>query len=93
MCSRAALWSPAGKGLTSWLLFLIFDCVFVTFSCGNLGQLWYLIVSIPDFCHLSNVVCAALVADLWIIFVVYVLCLSCLLVFSVQPCGQLLGKG
>ena len=23
----AALWSPAGKGLTSWLLFVIFNCV------------------------------------------------------------------
>ena len=27
----AALWLPAGKGLTSWLSFVIFDCVFVTF--------------------------------------------------------------
>ena len=27
----AALWSPAGKGLTSWLSFVIFNCVFVTF--------------------------------------------------------------
>ena len=29
----AALWSPAGKGLTSagiWLLFVMFNCVFVT---------------------------------------------------------------
>ena len=23
----AALWSPAGKGLTSWLLFVMFNCV------------------------------------------------------------------
>ena len=23
-------------------------CVFVTFPCGILGQVWYLIVSIPD---------------------------------------------
>ena len=30
---------------------------------------------------------------LWISFVIYVLCLSCLLVFSLQPCGHLLGKG
>ena len=29
----AALWSPAGKGLTTWLLFAMFNCVFVT--------LWY----------------------------------------------------
>ena len=47
------LWSPAGKGLTSWLLFVMFNCVFVTFPCGILGQVWYLIVSIPDLCRLS----------------------------------------
>ena len=49
----AALWSPAGKGLTSLLLFLMFNCVFVTFPCGILGKVWYLIVSIPDLCRLS----------------------------------------
>ena len=49
----AALWSSTGKGLTSWLLFVMFNCVFVTFSCGILVQVWYLIVSIPDLCHLS----------------------------------------
>ena len=49
----AALCSPAGKELTSWLLLVMFNCVFVTFPCGILGQVWYLIVSIPDFCRLS----------------------------------------
>ena len=49
----AALWSPAGKGLTSWLLFVMFYCIFVTFPCGILGKVWYLIVSIPDLCRLS----------------------------------------
>ena len=49
----AGLWSLAGKGLTSWLLFVLFNCVFLTFSCGILGQAWYLIVSIPDLCRLS----------------------------------------
>ena len=50
----AALYSPAWKGLTSWLLFLMFHCVFVTFPCGVLGQVRYLIVSIPDiFCLFS----------------------------------------
>ena len=49
----AALWSPAGKGLTSLLLFVMFNCVFVAFPCGILGQGWYLIVSIPDICRLS----------------------------------------
>ena len=35
-----ALWSPAGKGLTSWLLFVMSNCEVVTFqlvswvSCG-----------------------------------------------------------
>ena len=49
----AALWSPAGKGLTFWLLFVMFNCVFVTFPCGILGQVWYSIVLIPDLCRLS----------------------------------------
>ena len=49
----AALWSPAGKGLTSWLLSVMFNCDFVTFQCGILGQVMYLIVSIPDLCILS----------------------------------------
>ena len=29
------------------------NCVFVTFPCGILGQVWYLIVLIPDLCQLS----------------------------------------
>ena len=45
-----ALWSPAGKGLTTWLSFVMLNCVFVTFPCGILGQMWYLILSIPDLC-------------------------------------------
>ena len=49
----AALWSPAGKGLTFWLSFVMFNCVFVTFPCGILGRVWYLIVSFPDLCCLS----------------------------------------
>ena len=34
-CARlfiCALWSPAGKGLTSWLLFVVSNCEFVTFQ-------------------------------------------------------------
>ena len=36
------------------LLALVGDvyCIFVTFLCGVLGQVWYLIVSFPDLCHL-----------------------------------------
>ena len=48
-----ALWSPAGKGLTSWLLFVMFNCVFVTFPCAILGQVWYFIVPLPDLFQLS----------------------------------------
>ena len=49
----AALWSPAGKGLTSWLSFVVLIFMFVTFPFGILGQVWYLIVLIPDLCPLS----------------------------------------
>ena len=35
------------------LLFVMFNCGFVTFPCGILGQVWYLIVTIPDLCELS----------------------------------------
>ena len=38
--SIAALWSLAGKGLASWPLFVMFNCIFVTFQCGILGQVW-----------------------------------------------------
>ena len=48
-----ALWSPAGKGLTSWLSFVVSDCEFVTFPIDILGQVWYLILSIPDLCTLT----------------------------------------
>ena len=29
-------------------------CIFVTFTCGILGQVWYFIVSFPDRCRLSK---------------------------------------
>ena len=38
--------------VTSCLSFVMFNCIFDTFRCGILGQVWYLIVSIPDHCHL-----------------------------------------
>ena len=43
---------PAEKGLSSWLFFYVYLC-FVTFPCGALGQVRYMIVSIPDLCRLS----------------------------------------
>ena len=48
-----ALWSPAEKGLTSWLSFVVSNCEFVTFQLNFLGQVWYLIASIPDLCTLT----------------------------------------
>ena len=45
--------------ITCWeradLLALVCDvyCIFATFPCGILGQVWYLIVSFPDLCRLS----------------------------------------
>ena len=50
---EAVFHSPAGKGVTSWLLLVMFIVFFVTFPCGILGQVWYLIVSFPDLCCLS----------------------------------------
>ena len=49
----AALSLTAGKVLTSWLSFVMFNCDFATFPCGILGQVWYLMVSIPELCQLS----------------------------------------
>ena len=49
-CLVVACW----KGLTFWLLFVMSNCDFVTFPCGILGQVWYLIVLIPDLCRLSH---------------------------------------
>ena len=48
-----ALWSPAGKGLTSWLSFVVSNCEFVTFPLVSWVRLWYLIVAIPDLCTLT----------------------------------------
>ena len=31
LCASVKLWSPAGKGLTYWLSFLVSNCEFVTF--------------------------------------------------------------
>ena len=42
-CERADLLDPVGDVY----------CIFVTFPCGVLGQMWYLIVSFRDLCLLS----------------------------------------
>ena len=43
-CCLVVIWENAD------LLVLVDDvyCICVTFSCGILGQVWYLIVSFPD---------------------------------------------
>ena len=57
--SHAALSVPRSLVVTSWeradllaFLCVVFSCVFVIFPCGVLGQVWYLIVSIPELCLL-----------------------------------------
>ena len=49
----AALCSPTGNGLTSWLFVGDVDCIFVTLPCGILGQVMYFNVSFLDCCRLS----------------------------------------
>ena len=57
-----ALWSPAGKGLTSWLLFVMSNCEVVTLpTFGILGKVCCLIVSIPDICPFSYFVYCTLI--------------------------------
>ena len=58
LCARldmfiCALWSPAGKGLTSWISLVVSDCEFVTFLLVSWVRCGYLIVSIPDLCNLT----------------------------------------
>ena len=64
ICARlfiCALCSPAGKGLTSWLSFVVYNCEFVTLQFVSL-----LIVSIPDLCTLtyfkSNMIISLLIS-------------------------------
>ena len=62
LCFRArlffdALWSPAGKGMTSWLSFVVSNCEVVSVPLVSLGQVWCLIVLIPDLCPLSYFDC------------------------------------
>ena len=56
----AAFWSSAGKWLTSWLVLVMFIVFLLLSPCGILGQVLYLIESVPDLCRLSNfaILCA-----------------------------------
>ena len=49
-CLLVTCWEWAG------LLTLVGDvyCIFVTFPCGILGQVWYLIVLLPDLSEFSE---------------------------------------
>ena len=49
----AALWSSAVKGLTSWLLLVMFIVFLIVSHGGILGRVWYLIVSFPDLYRFS----------------------------------------
>ena len=53
----AALWSLAGKVLSSWLSCVWCFTVLVTFPCGVLGQVWYLIVYFSGLCLLTYFYC------------------------------------
>ena len=48
VCSLQPCAHLLGNGDLLALLCMVFSCVFVTFPFGVLGQVWYLIVSIPD---------------------------------------------
>ena len=56
-------------------------CISVTFPCGILGQVWYLIVSLPDLCILSyfkyitSPLTVTLLNWLWTVFCISVITL------------------
>ena len=55
LCARlfiCALWSPAGKGLTSWLSFVL-SAVSLSLSHWYPGSGVVKVVSIPDLCTLT----------------------------------------
>ena len=82
MLSMLFLFCPFCLVVTCWeradvlaLLYVIFYCVFVTFPCHVLGQVWYLIVLIPDLCLFTYMRCLSLID----IKVIWQLSLGCLL--------------
>ena len=46
-------------------LYVMVSCVIVTFPCGVLGQVWYLIVSIPDLSLLTYLYRYTLTFNIW----------------------------
>ena len=66
--------APCSLVITCWkrpdllaLLCVMFSCVFVTFPYGVSGQVWYLIVSIPDFCLLFSLSLFGYPSDLFLV--------------------------
>ena len=56
LCSRlfiCTLWSRTWKELASCLYFVVSHLYVCHFPIGILGQVWYLIVLIPDLCTLT----------------------------------------
>ena len=56
LCARlfiCALWSPARKGLTFWLSFVVYNCELITFNLYP-GSGVVLDLSIPDLCTISH---------------------------------------
>ena len=39
-------------------------CIFVTFPCGNLVQVWYLIISFPDLCVFLTLIIMLLLGEM-----------------------------
>ena len=61
------------------LLYVMFYCVFVTFPCGVLDQVWYLIVSIPDLRLLTYFNC-------FVYFILALIYLSLRVIYSYGAC-------
>ena len=73
LCFRArlfidALWSPGGKGLVSWLSFVMSNC---EVPIGILGQVWCLIVSISDLCPFSYFYLVRVFSDVLVAFLYF----------------------
>ena len=86
----AALWSPAGKGLTSWLGSLV--CyIFVTFPyvSWSTSKLRVRLVLLNMFKPPSDFFT---IFPRWCFFFVSCLSLFCCIVCSLQPCDHLLGR-
>ena len=80
----AELWPPAGKRPNLLALFVLFSCVFVTFPCGVLGQVWYLVVLIPDICLLPYFAFASFFSPLRVFFSCVFFCRGCLFCYLAQ---------